>query len=216
MLPHPCTSVAASTSAPALVPLGPFSAQSAALSDRPESSASRFSTFLPSASTRSSPCCPSSAAALNPSGAGRSAIRGGSPETSTSVPTETCSICLEDFNTGEMIRVLACYAKHEFHAACVDPWLRSRPSCPTCRYDFTPLRSVNRPDASQLEKGPETVAGAATTTTTASTEVAAAAVTMPLTDATALAGQFPQPRTATQHSSRRSGMPRTPWCGVFR
>jgi hypothetical protein len=39
-------------------------------------------------------------------------------------PQETaleCSICTEDFTTGEDVRVLPC--QHKYHPACIDPWL---------------------------------------------------------------------------------------------
>lgn len=32
-----------------------------------------------------------------------------------------CSICTEDFNKGEDVRVLPC--NHKYHPACIDPWL---------------------------------------------------------------------------------------------
>jgi hypothetical protein len=32
-----------------------------------------------------------------------------------------CSICTEDFEKGEDVRVLPC--NHKFHPACIDPWL---------------------------------------------------------------------------------------------
>jgi len=32
-----------------------------------------------------------------------------------------CSICTEDFQTGEDVRVLPCH--HKYHPACIDPWL---------------------------------------------------------------------------------------------
>lgn len=32
-----------------------------------------------------------------------------------------CSICTEDFRTGEDVRVLPC--QHQFHPSCIDPWL---------------------------------------------------------------------------------------------
>lgn len=35
----------------------------------------------------------------------------------------SCSICYEDFEQGEQLRILPCNAKHCFHAKCVDPWL---------------------------------------------------------------------------------------------
>lgn len=43
-----------------------------------------------------------------------------------------CAICLSDFMDGERIRILpAC--GHRFHVPCIDTWLQSHCSCPTCR-----------------------------------------------------------------------------------
>lgn len=43
----------------------------------------------------------------------------------------TCSICLEQVNRGELIRSLPCL--HQFHANCIDPWLRQQGTCPVCK-----------------------------------------------------------------------------------
>jgi len=45
-----------------------------------------------------------------------------------------CSICLENFRRGEMIRTLPCF--HSYHANCIDPWLRSKSTCPICKHDI--------------------------------------------------------------------------------
>mmetsp|Transcript_312 Transcript_312/g.1016 ORF Transcript_312/g.1016 Transcript_312/m.1016 type:complete len:154 (+) Transcript_312:413-874(+) len=45
-----------------------------------------------------------------------------------------CSICLEDANTGEKIRILPCM--HQFHAKCVDQWLLNNAMCPTCKFSI--------------------------------------------------------------------------------
>ncbi|KAK8661914.1 hypothetical protein V6N13_091502 [Hibiscus sabdariffa] len=43
-----------------------------------------------------------------------------------------CPICLGEFMDGEKVRVLPkCH--HGFHVRCIDTWLMSRSSCPTCR-----------------------------------------------------------------------------------
>eukprot|EP00250_Pteridium_aquilinum_P015367 c22545_g1_i1 orf=517-1359(+) len=49
-----------------------------------------------------------------------------------------CLICLSDFQDGEKIRVLP-KCRHGFHIECVDTWLYTHSSCPTCRGDLTPL-----------------------------------------------------------------------------
>ncbi|KAL5207014.1 hypothetical protein ABZP36_031449 [Zizania latifolia] len=53
-----------------------------------------------------------------------------------------CAICLSELaDCGERVRVLpAC--GHGFHGACVEGWLASRSSCPTCR---APSRAAGEP-----------------------------------------------------------------------
>ena len=45
---------------------------------------------------------------------------------------DECAICLAEFEDGQHMRVLP-QCSHAFHAACVDAWLRSHSSCPSCR-----------------------------------------------------------------------------------
>lgn len=46
-----------------------------------------------------------------------------------------CPICLTEFVEGEKVRVLpGCY--HSFHVNCIDKWVVSNPSCPSCRYSL--------------------------------------------------------------------------------
>jgi len=52
-------------------------------------------------------------------------------ESGTAQTGITCAICLVDVNVGEQVRDLAC--AHPFHTACVDHWLRTNNTCPTCR-----------------------------------------------------------------------------------
>ncbi|KAI5672656.1 hypothetical protein M9H77_13020 [Catharanthus roseus] len=44
-----------------------------------------------------------------------------------------CAICLSDFSSGDKIRVLP-KCNHGFHVRCIDKWLNSHSSCPTCRH----------------------------------------------------------------------------------
>lgn len=43
-----------------------------------------------------------------------------------------CPICLAELADGDKVRVLP-KCKHEFHVKCIDTWLASHSSCPTCR-----------------------------------------------------------------------------------
>ncbi|TYH29194.1 hypothetical protein ES288_A02G204500v1 [Gossypium darwinii] len=49
---------------------------------------------------------------------------------------ETCAICLEDYNDGELLKVLPC--QHDFHSSCVESWLTKWGTfCPVCKLDMT-------------------------------------------------------------------------------
>ncbi|KAF2006926.1 hypothetical protein P154DRAFT_517376 [Amniculicola lignicola CBS 123094] len=57
-----------------------------------------------------------------------------------------CSICTEDFEKGQDIRVLPC--NHKFHPDCVDPWLLNvSGTCPLCRVDLRPAGSRDSIDS---------------------------------------------------------------------
>ncbi|KAE8727167.1 putative RING zinc finger protein [Hibiscus syriacus] len=47
-----------------------------------------------------------------------------------------CAICLSEFATGECLRILP-KCNHGFHTRCIDTWLSSHSSCPTCRHCLT-------------------------------------------------------------------------------
>lgn len=47
-----------------------------------------------------------------------------------------CSICQDDCSDGQPIRtVVVC--GHQYHSACLESWLRNRPTCPNCNQDVT-------------------------------------------------------------------------------
>ncbi|KAF2644612.1 hypothetical protein P280DRAFT_514083 [Massarina eburnea CBS 473.64] len=56
-----------------------------------------------------------------------------------------CSICTDDFERGQDLRVLPC--NHKFHPECVDPWLLNvSGTCPLCRVDLRPVTSNTSTD----------------------------------------------------------------------
>lgn len=48
-----------------------------------------------------------------------------------------CPICLVNYSDGDELRVLPC--GHYLHRFCLDAWLASNPSCPSCRYSLREL-----------------------------------------------------------------------------
>ncbi|KAF2993404.1 hypothetical protein E8E13_001712 [Curvularia kusanoi] len=61
-----------------------------------------------------------------------------------------CTICTEDFEKGQDIRVLPC--DHKFHPECVDPWLLNvSGTCPLCRVDLRPTKT-NESSTSQTDE----------------------------------------------------------------
>ncbi|CAK9168201.1 unnamed protein product [Ilex paraguariensis] len=44
-----------------------------------------------------------------------------------------CVICLSEFSSGDHVRILP-KCNHGFHVRCIDRWLNTHSSCPTCRH----------------------------------------------------------------------------------
>eukprot|EP00041_Stephanoeca_diplocostata_P024755 m.636300 g.636300 ORF g.636300 m.636300 type:complete len:537 (-) comp22590_c0_seq1:110-1720(-) len=63
---------------------------------------------------------------------------------STSDGKETCVICIETYEEGDVVRELPC--AHEFHVECIDPWLAEHHTCPLCKLDI--LESSTSPPSS--------------------------------------------------------------------
>jgi DNA-directed RNA polymerase subunit RPC12/RpoP len=46
----------------------------------------------------------------------------------------SCSVCKDEFQIEQEVVSLPC--KHSFHEDCINPWLKERNSCPTCRFEL--------------------------------------------------------------------------------
>jgi hypothetical protein len=55
------------------------------------------------------------------------------PQGAAAPATESCSICIVDFQDGEDIKVLPCAGRHKYHVECIDNWLKINPVCCLCR-----------------------------------------------------------------------------------
>ncbi|KAL1219746.1 RING-H2 finger protein ATL80 [Cardamine amara subsp. amara] len=55
-----------------------------------------------------------------------------SPESPSAEKLAECAICLTEFTAGDELRILP-QCGHGFHVSCIDTWLGSHSSCPSCR-----------------------------------------------------------------------------------
>jgi len=67
--------------------------------------------------------------------------------------TETCPICLVEYETGEELRTLPC--KHYFHSECIDKWLEKRSRCPMCRQRPADVAAAEAPASEALRQTTE-------------------------------------------------------------
>ncbi|KAE8655903.1 putative RING zinc finger protein [Hibiscus syriacus] len=65
--------------------------------------------------------------------------------------TAACVICLSEFTAGERLRILA-ECNHGFHTSCIDTWLGSHSSCPTCRHSLTETNKINMESMQPMEQ----------------------------------------------------------------
>lgn len=68
-----------------------------------------------------------------------------------------CPICLGEFIEGEKVRVLP-RCNHGFHVRCIDTWLLSHSSCPTCRQSLLEQQQQQQ-ESSSSDDAPEIEAG---------------------------------------------------------
>ncbi|XRB10301.1 RING-type domain-containing protein [Pseudoscourfieldia marina] len=59
-----------------------------------------------------------------------------------------CSICLEEYETGDSMKVLPCM--HKYHEACIDTWLDRDLACPICRAGLADAQTFPFEDATMV------------------------------------------------------------------
>lgn len=69
--------------------------------------------------------------------------------TAITIQAHQCSICIGDFEEGELCRQLPC--RHTYHASCLDPWLQQHSTCPNCRWHLVGDFSQTTGDATGLD-----------------------------------------------------------------
>ncbi|KAI7945387.1 hypothetical protein MJO29_011775 [Puccinia striiformis f. sp. tritici] len=50
----------------------------------------------------------------------------------------TCGMCLEDYQSDDLVLVLPCHSSHFFHRHCLRDWFKEYINCPLCRKKFDP------------------------------------------------------------------------------
>lgn len=65
--------------------------------------------------------------------------------------TQQCSICLNQINNGSEIGTLVC--GHTYHYSCIERWLNTNQSCPTCRRRTRPERRRTQTNTAQNTTG---------------------------------------------------------------
>ncbi|CAI9753336.1 unnamed protein product [Fraxinus pennsylvanica] len=73
-----------------------------------------------------------------------------------------CAICLSEFTAGDEVRVLP-QCGHGFHVSCIDTWLESHSSCPSCRQILVGTRCQkcgSVPEAGSSSSAPANRSGA--------------------------------------------------------
>ncbi|KAL6952752.1 RING-type E3 ubiquitin transferase [Sarracenia purpurea var. burkii] len=74
-------------------------------------------------------------------------IRSGTSGPSVCNQSTECSVCLNEFQEDETLRLLP-KCNHAFHLPCIDTWLRSHTNCPMCRADIISTCPAPAPEQS--------------------------------------------------------------------
>ncbi len=146
--------------APAAAPTAPAAAGAAGAAPAAAASGAEPSAAVPAAAANAGAAVP--AAAGSPVAASPAANGAHGPAMplpfNTTVPAPeagarpenpSCTVCLCEYEGGEMIRRLPCM--HEFHMGCIDKWLTQHTTCPICRVALIPTIQESDGEDSDVE-----------------------------------------------------------------
>uniref|UniRef100_UPI00358E4078 RING finger protein 150-like n=1 Tax=Myxine glutinosa TaxID=7769 RepID=UPI00358E4078 len=84
----------------------------------------------------------------------------------TQSDSEPCSICIECYRAGDVLRILPC--RHKYHRHCVDPWLMGHRTCPMCKLNI--LKALGMKDELDTAQAQQSTESAENTPEEASAE----------------------------------------------
>ena len=76
---------------------------------------------------------------------------------STEKEAPQCSVCIGDFEDGDVLRRLPCL--HVFHQSCIDQWMTQHSTCPNCRWVLCPEPEIPPPEEPQAPGGSRRLRG---------------------------------------------------------
>ena len=62
----------------------------------------------------------------------------------------TCTVCLNEFATGDAVLCIPCRGEHIIHWGCIEPWLKTHNTCPTCRFELPTDSKTSAEDVATL------------------------------------------------------------------
>lgn len=78
----------------------------------------------------------------------RRVLHGAPPE-----EDDTCGICLEEYQDGDIVACLPCGGLHKSHWHCINRWLQASKTCPSCRWGLPTDASCSEEVHALMAKG---------------------------------------------------------------